>query len=289
MVAAARTLVAIALLGHIAFGVSRPHRAAAPVPIGQVILVKRVGVRAYEEAIEEFTERCRVHVSIMTAAEANERTEAKEAKLIVTVGQGAFDALKDHAGTVIPIYAFDGAPNHVSPQVDPELPLAMLRRAYPRAKTIAVISGPRSIAARDAFARAAERAQWRIVDLHEATGAQAVHELSLLGDRADAIVLLPDFDVITPQLFQLALRIQLERKIPIVASTRQQVLSGALFAYDFAPRALGRFAANRVNALLANQAVAPRESLEPELHYNATAAARLGLPPTALRSGKGPR
>ena len=63
----------------------------------------------------------------------------------------------------------------------------------------------------------------------------------------DAIWLPGDTDVITPQVFQYALRLQLERGLPVAAATRQQVHSGALIAVDFSPRAAGRAAADLAN------------------------------------------
>ena len=91
----------------------------------------------------------------------------------------------------------------------------------------------------------------------------------------------------TPQVFQYALRLQLERGLPVAAATRQQVHSGALVAADFSPRAAGRIAADLANRYLEGRSVVIDAS-ELDMYsgarvtVNAQVARRLGVDVDAL-------
>ena len=94
-----------------------------------------------------------------------------------------------------------------------------------------------------------------------------------------------DSDVVTPQVFQYALKLQLERGLPLIAATRQQVHSGALMAADFSPRASGRIAADLANRYLDGLSVDPAQLdlySGARLTVNATVAQRLGADLPAL-------
>jgi len=114
------------------------------------------------------------------------------------------------------------------------------------------------------------------------SGPQAVRTLHALAEKhIDAIWLPGDSDVITPQVFQYALRLQLERGMPVVAATRQQVHSGALVAVDFSPRAAGRVAAELTNRLLEGKPIGDGSEVDlyggARITVNSTAARRLGI------------
>jgi ABC-type uncharacterized transport system substrate-binding protein len=114
-----------------------------------------------------------------------------------------------------------------------------------------------------------------------------VRALHLLQRDVDALWLPGDPDVITPQVFQYVLRLQLERGLPVAAATREQVHSGALLAVDFNPRAAGRVAADLANRFLEGRTL-PADVEKVDLYggarvtVNAKAGQRLGIDIEAL-------
>ncbi|MEO6954904.1 MAG: ABC transporter substrate binding protein [Polyangia bacterium] len=226
--------------------------AAAHATPTEVVLVKRPGVMAYEEVAEAFREGCRVQARMVNLDHVSPPWRFGPSQLVITVGQEAFDAVQAAPDHVIATLAFNVHEGVLGPPAAaaPELTLHALVTARPSVKVIGVVYGPRTAAA---FARAKEEAHRMGLELRgtEATnGPQAVRALRELVDSVQALWLPFDIDVVTPQLFQYALRLQIERGLPIAAATRQQVHSGALIAVDFSARATGRAAADIANALL---------------------------------------
>ncbi len=222
-----------------------------------VVVVKRAGVTAYGEVSEEFEERCRVRAAVLSFGDGGLTSDMKESirgsGLVVTIGQEALDLLSPPGTTrsgahVIPTLAFHFPSGMVGPPMtpSPELVLRVLVTARHGLHRVATVYGPRSQGFLEVAKPAAERVGLELAAASATDGPDALRKLRALVDKGDisAIWLPDDSDVVTPQLFQYALgRVQLRRGIPIAATTRQQVHSGALLAVDFAARASGRAAA----------------------------------------------
>jgi hypothetical protein len=253
----------------------------------EVVLVKRAGVTAYEEVSEEFGERCRVRARVISFGDegfAPERGRIGPGEVVVTVGQEALDAvLGSAAQRVIPTLAFHTPPGLLGPPASPtpELILRVLAAARPQMKVVGTVYGPRSEALVEAARRAGAHMGVVVLATRVGDGPAALRALVKLAPRIHAIWLPGDTDVITPQVFQYALRLQLERGLPVVAATRQQVHSGALLAVDFSPRAAGRVAAELANRLLDGKNIDNGADVDlyggARITVNATAARRLGI------------
>jgi hypothetical protein len=277
-----------------------PARALSPA--SDVVVVKRAGVTAYEEVTEEFGEHCRVHARVISFGDEGLRGAAQMVRpeeVVVTIGQEALDFLRASSARLIPTLAFHMPPGLVGPPAapPPELILRVLSTARPKVKVVGTIYGPRSDAAIHAAFLAAERLGLVLIASRVPDGPAAVRALrtlvtpSMRGDvrasRIDALWLPGDTDVITPQVFQFALQVQLERGLPVAAATRQQVHSGALLAVDFDPREAGRTAADLTNRLLEGQSLeAALERVDltrgARLTVNGQVARRLGVDGRAL-------
>ena len=163
---------------------------------------------------------------------------------------------------VIPTLAFQTPEGLVGPPASPHpelhLEACWPMRAARRIHIVGVVFGPRSATVVAQAARAAERLGLTLVATRVASGPEAVRALHAMSDKVDALWLPGDTDVVTPQVFQYALRLQLERGLPVAAATRQQVHSGALVAADFSPRAAGRIAADLANRYLEGRTVVDR-------------------------------
>ena len=280
-----RAALALALV----IGLAPPARAE---PM-QVLVVKRAGITAYEEVTEEFGERCRVRARVISFGDdtvrdlANLRLSADD--VVVTVGQEALDALRGSPAHVIPTLAFEMPRGLVGPPAapPPELILKLLTLARDqKIQRVGVVYGPRAGALLAQATRAAERLGVQLVATRADSGPEAVRVLRRLAGEVDALWLPGDTDVITPQVFQYALRLQLERGLPVAAATRQQVHSGALLAADFSPREAGRIAAELANRVLGGHDLSPASELDlsagVRVTVNGAVARRLGIDTTAL-------
>jgi hypothetical protein len=258
----------------------------------QVVVVKRAGVMAYEEVAEEFGERCRVRARVVSLGDDGLRgLRFGGDDVVVTVGQEALDALRGSRARVIPTLAFFASEGLVGPPAapHPELILKVLAVARgAKIRAVGVVYGPRSAGVIAHAARAAERLGLTVVATRVTNGPAAVRALRTMADKVDALWLPGDSDVITPQVFQYALTLQLERGVPLAAATRQQVHSGALMAADFSPRAAGRIAADLANRYLDGHSI-PTDSSDVDLYsgarvtVNAAVARRLGADIEALQ------
>ena len=262
--------------------------ASAPSEANDVVVIRHPGVPAYQEIFDEFSERCRMTIRVVAidspgAMPLNQRIGS--AHILVTLGQDALDATQtrsEHRVALLAAYGQTGA--LVAPTTgSPAELLRALKIAMPRVRTIGVLAGPRQEAW---LARALETARkfgFSIVVQRPTDGPSAVRALARIASKIDAIWLPPDPDVISIQVFRFALQLQLERRLPLVAATRQQVHSGALLAIDFPPRALGRATAEVINRWVDKPQQEPTfPALPPTLTINRTAAKRLSANLRAL-------
>jgi hypothetical protein len=266
---------ALALVGMTAVASAEPMT---------VIVVKRAGVMAYEEVAEEFAEQCRVRARVISLGDSGApRFSADD--LVVTVGQEALDAVRGTRAHVIPTLAFETPEGLIGPPMTPHPALIFNVLAVARAAkihTVGVVYGARSAMVVAQASRAAERLGLTLLMARVASGPEAVRALHAMSEKVDALWLPGDTDVVTTQVFQYALRLQLERGLPVAAATRQQVHSGALVAADFSPRAAGRIAADLANRYLEGRTLAIDPS-ELDLYsgarvtVNAQVARRLGV------------
>ncbi len=245
-----RTAAVFLVAAAVAVAVATNAGAANPT---EVVLVKRAGVIAYEEVTEAFQEGCRVRARVVNlTTDPVEPMRFHQHQLVITVGQEALDAITAPPGRQIATLAFHLPHTVMGPRASPapELIFRLLRTARPATRIIGVVYGRRSrelmVAARAAATRLGLELRGAEVD----GGPAAVRALRGLVDSVQALWLPGDTDVLTPQLFQYALRLQIERGIPVAAATRQQVHSGALLAVDFSARAAGRSAADLANHIL---------------------------------------
>lgn len=253
-----------------------------------VVVIRHPGVPAYQELFDEFSERCRMATRVITV-ESSSGIPLDErignARVLVTLGQDALDATrarKERRIAVLAAYAQEGALTAPTTGSPFEL-LRALKLAMPRVRTIGVVAGPRQEAWLARVTDAAHKSGITLVVERPADGPSAVRALAAIAGRIDAIWLPADPDVVTVQVFRFALQLQLERRLPVVAATRQQVHSGALLAIDFAPRALGRAAADVLNRWVEKPTQEPAfPLLLGALTINPTTARRLSADLPAL-------
>ncbi len=256
-----------------------------------IVVVKREGIPAHAEVAEEFADRCRVRARVVNLDPARPdaiRRQLRPSDVVLAVGQRALEAVMGspaHVVTALAPLAPDGviAADALPP---PELALRALKAARPSVKRVGVVHGPRTARLVAEMEQPARNLGLTLVYARAVDGPHALRELHRIAPFVDALWLAPDLDVMTPQVFQYALTLEIQRLIPVAAVTRQQVKSGALLAIDADPHAVGRQAAEIANRLLAGEAferlAASQQTGSLELTVNGEVARRLAVDVAAL-------
>lgn len=289
MIPVARPLVAtlFALLSS-----GAPSR--AELPPTEIVVVKRAGISAHAEVAEEFADRCRVRARVVNLVDGRVgelRRGLVAHDVVLAVGQRALDAVRGTRARVVSALVPAGAEGVISADAvpPPELALRALKAARPSLRRVGVVHGPRTDRLVAEMIGPARALGLQLVVARAADGPHAVRELHRVVEEppsVDALWLAPDLDVLTSQLFQYALTLEIERALPVAAPTRQLVRSGALLSVDADPRAVGRKAAELANRLLAGEEAAAihasSHTSSVELIVNADVARRLGVTPGRL-------
>ena len=258
----------------------------------RVVVVRPEGLRIYAEIADEFNDQGRVRAQVIAPTEANAAAirRLRDTDVVLAVGQRSVDALRGVPARVVSALAFS-RPASVIP-VDPvpsyELTLKALQQALPQVTRVGLVFGRSTEShVRRFIEPSAKRLGLELITERVSDGPDAVRTLRRMASYVGALLLVPDLEVMTPQVFQYALTLQIQRALPVLGVTRYQVKSGALLAYDADPRALGRQAAEVVHQLLDGMSTA--ELLESglavpvELTVNRDAARRLRANVQALR------
>jgi ABC-type uncharacterized transport system substrate-binding protein len=261
----------------------------------RVVVVRPEGLRIYAEIADEFNDQGRVRAQVISPTEANAAAlrRLRDTDVVLAVGQRSVDALRGVPARVVSALAFS-RPASVIP-VDPgpsyEVTLKTLQQALPQVTQVGVVYGRSTESQVRRFIEpSARRLGLELIAERVSDGPEAVRTLRRMAPYVGALLLVPDLEVMTPQVFQYALTLQIQRALPLLGVTRYQVKSGAFLAYDADPRALGRQAAEFVHQLLDGASTA--ELLESpvavpvELTVNRDAARRLKANVRALREAR---
>lgn len=183
------------------------------------------------------------------------------------------------------------APTSEAPGVvlehDYTLQFAQLRRLLPEARRVGLLfqaDGRRveaaAAAARRAGLEAVRLAVSSVLDIQAAAEGAA--------DRVDALLPLPDAELLTPQAARTLLTVSMRRRLPLIGPAASWARAGALYALDWDYEDLGRQCADVALRLLSLHGgvlmpVPPRRA---ELVINRRAAQylKVGLPEELLRS-----
>lgn len=281
----------------------------------QVLLVRTPGLRAVQEVTEAFSEGCRVQFQQVSMGEspadlARTRELAQSARVLVAVGQPALELLAGTRARVVYALAPDPPPgaigtNNAAPPVQTFRALQNIR---PRARRILAIYSERGHMRIMAARGAARSLGMELIELPVSTGEGAIRALRELflpareeiartghvasAAHVDAIWLGADPQLIDVPVLQFVLQLQIQRELPVIAATRQQVHFGALMAVDWPLESVGRHLAWQVNQLLHDPEhieVLSRDhpNGNPDIVLNANSARRLGIHVEGFRNQLG--
>ena len=280
---------------------------------GEVVLVKSTNVTAFEAVAEEFADHCRVRARVVKLDDRTDlgalRAGLQADDVVVAIGDRALAAVAGGPARVVSLLALGAvAPSETPGQVvvvDPPPSFSVVMRALrelrPRgrrlrvgvifgAATAALVAQARLDVAADAAAndmttdvdRTRDSLQGAVdlIEIRASDGPEAVRALERAALTLDVLWLTPDPHILTTQLFQYALALEIKYGLPVIAATRQQVLSGALIAYDTDTDVSGQQAAEIVHQLLAGAdaaELAAKQHPVGRIVVNGAVARRLGL------------
>jgi len=260
-----------------------------PVPL--VLLLKKPGIWTYEKTIEEFRGGVRGEVqtiSVDPRRGADLRTWIRKRRpaLIFAVGQAAYDLISPIRDIpVVHAFVFERrVPAHYAVSV--AIPAADTLRAFtaarPGIRAIGVVHGPATDPLVLTAHAVASSLGLKLVDLRADSPMGAISTMRRAVPRINGIWLLPDLELLRPQVFQYALVLQSRLHLPLMGVTRRHAERGALLALDYDPHDVGRQAAVLASQIMAGEAPqAP--PLKPRLTVNQGAARGLGADLEALR------
>lgn len=255
-----------------------PARAAEP----EVVLLRPRGIAAFTEVTESFYENCRFPVQQLflssdAADEAQVLERVRGARLIVALGQRAADLVAAQRAPAVNIMAPDSLQN-LDSAAPPEHLFRALRSLRPRAQVVGAVSGPRGLARLERAQRAAASLGLALQARSATDGPSTIRALGeLVQSGVDAVWIGADARLLTPPVFQYLLRLQVERGLPVLAMTRQQVYSGALLSVDVPLSQLGRRLAVVVGQVLSGERHEGVAGLPYEITLNRVVARSLGL------------
>ena len=275
-------------------------------PTPQVVVVRRPGLRPYQQLAEEFRGHVRAVVELRGARRKGKAAllswlRGRQPDLVLAVGQLAYEQLRELRGVPLLytyVYHRQRLDHHgIHVRIPPHRGLSALLLARPKAKRIALLCSPTTRWLATAAQAQAKRRGIRLDVIVAASPARAISRLHYLPKGIQGLWLPADLEVLSPQVLQVAIGIQFRRRIPLLAASRQHVSAGALVALDYSPTQLGQRSAR-----LANQLLQPRRKRRrrrrgslrisrgpfgkttPRLTLNVQTARRIGVDAKALRA-----
>jgi putative ABC transport system substrate-binding protein len=265
------------------------------VAAARIAILKSKTIAAYDKAVAGFVAAYRGPVQqydlggrLENAPAVMARIAANPPAALVTVGAKASQAARAYLPRLPLVYCLVLHPAQyglgakgvlgVPLRVPAAEEIATLRRIAGRTRRIGVLADPRSASDMVQEARAAARAQGVSLIVARATKAKGVpRAVEWLLPRVDALWLLPDASLVTPESFRFLLLQSFRRGIPVLAFAKSFVRAGALLALAPDYEAMGRAAATLVAELLAGRTPPPAAPPPARIAVNTTTARKLGL------------
>lgn len=269
---------------------------AAPCEAAQKILaLQSVRVVPYEEALRGVRSVVsgtvkRVVISEMEGVDVARMVRDERPDVILAIGAEALARVKRVKDTPI-VYLMVLDPQStltsgenltgVSMNVPPERQLAALQSLMPRLRKIGIPHNPSRSGILARKAQAAARSLGIEPVARELRSARDVVPVAEgMKGEVDALWMLPDTTVVTPESIEFLLLFSLTNRIPILTFSDKYVQMGAIMALDIDPYDLGRQGGDLVRRILSGTPVEQVQRAEPRsivMTVNAKVARKLGL------------
>lgn len=273
--------------------------ATAPAGTGayayEIAVVQSLQNPVYDKTIEGFQTTCGGDVTTYTLDKDTKKladddlAEIKRRKpsAILAIGPSALVEISSKQPPMPVVFtAVTEKPPNVSPaagvlmNVPMDRQLETLVKIAPGVKSIGVVyNKAKTDYFVDDLTRAAKARGLSVQAVEAASQQEALRHLNTIFGSADAIFLSPDTVVHSPQLEELAGKLSLQKKKPVVGFRGTQLANGFLFASEMDPVEMGKQAGTVTKAILAGKK--PPQPYEPVRKYklilNSKVAAALEL------------
>lgn len=256
-----------------------------------IAVAKSRDIPAYNEALEgfkEFLNQAKLDYRLM---ENYTHFEPKRPDLILAVGSKSAEILCKNSTNVPILFMMVlnpekiNAPGHnatgIAMDISPRNVFLELKKIVPQAKRVGVLYNPSE--SRSKLAQAEKTAKdlgLEIVPAKVALTRDVYSALRALGPEIDALWMIADTTVYTPDSIQDILLYSLQEKIPVIGLAPSYVKAGALFSLSSDYRDMGRQAAGIAYRLLEGTAPDAIEIESPRktvLSLNLITAERIGI------------
>ncbi len=274
---------------------------AAPAAAGEIAVVRSSDLPALRTVEAVFAEKAgKVRSLSLSEPGAEEALPAllAGAPLILVLGPEAARAVAAHSPSAPVLMAMVLNPERtglaapaIPARVSAAAQVRLIKQVLPAQRRLGLLFDPALSAAAVAEYEAAAHKAGLVVEKEEvhsrddvATAARA------LLPRVDALWLIPDATVITPDAFKFLVRTSVSAKVPLIGFSEGMARAGTVLAIEASPAEIGRHAAEAAQRMLAGRPAAP-ESPAGAVFLNAKSAELLGieLTPEALELADRPR
>ncbi len=276
-------ILAILLLGSTA---ARAH---------DVLVIQGVRVKPFDDAVRGFRNACdaevrRLYVSELEETDIARLVREERPRLIVAVGAEALKKVRPVRNVPI-VYLMVVNPQSivkgnrnvtgVSMNLSPERFLDLLARIVPPPKVVGIVYDPAKSGHQVRLARQAAKARGIEVLAREVRSPREVPEaLDHLKGMIDALWMIPDTTVITPETVEMFLLASQEKRFPVIAFAAKYAEMGALASLDIDGFDEGRQAGEMAESILNGTAVSDMPGEAPRsvtVKVNRSVARKLGI------------
>jgi putative ABC transport system substrate-binding protein len=260
-----------------------------------VLVVQGLRVKPFDEAFRGFRETCdvstkRVYIHDYDGQNFTQVVRQDAPRLILAIGADALTRVQKIKGIPI-VYLMvlnpgaylhgNGNATGIDMNVPAEKYLDILAQMSPSPKTVGIVYDPAKTG--DLVQRAKRAAAPRGIAIRARSVGRAndvPRALDSLKDEADALLLLPDTTVVTPESIESFLLFSQKNSVPVVAFAGKYVEMGALLSLDIDGEDMGRQAGELASRVLKGTSVSalPRaEARTTHLKVNRNVAKKLGI------------
>jgi putative tryptophan/tyrosine transport system substrate-binding protein len=220
----------------------------------EVVVVQSSDIRPFRDAIEGFEETCGCVIKdIITLSPDSPDVAMQAINLrpdgLLALGQEALARLQSIRSvpvfyTVVssPPQSLHSANNisGVNMLVSPERQAEAILQILPNARRIGLVYDPAHTGAFvDKLLRGLRAQSVTVIAKKVSSSAEAPRMLEEMKGKVDALLLLPDVTVTTPEMVSLMLLFSFRNSVPVIAFSEKYVRMGALAAITVSPRDLG--------------------------------------------------
>ena len=260
-----------------------------------VLVVQGLRVMPHDEALHGFRSACgadmrKLYLADLEGTDIARLVREEQPRLILAIGADALKKLRPvkdvpivYLMVVTPQMMVKGSRNitGVAMNVPPEKYLELLARISPRPKSVGVVYDPAKTG--HLVKRAQQEARAYGIDLlarEVRSPREVATAVNNLKGMVDALWMLPDTSVVTPETVELFLLTSQENNIPVISFAGKYVEMGALAALDIDVFDQGRQAGEMAVKILNGTAIADLPAAEARhapVKINQSVAKKLGI------------